>query len=82
MTKAEFRDALCILRSIDLYELQTVGLWCNADESSKTYVWAGHDWEQWVNFRDAPYEYFIRADNDSSDRIWAVIEQRQQKGTP
>ena len=81
MTKAEFRNALCILRSIDLYELQTIGLWTDADKTAQSRE-AGRDWDRWEHFRDAPYEYFISIDDETSDKIWAVIEQRQQKGTP
>ncbi len=32
---------------------------------------------QWVSFRDHPYEFVIRCDDDAYDRIWAVIEGRQ-----
>ncbi len=32
---------------------------------------------QWVSFRDGPYEFCIRCDDDAYDRIWAVIEGRQ-----
>ncbi len=32
---------------------------------------------QWVSFRDGPYEFVIRCDDDAYDRIWAVIEGRQ-----
>lgn len=34
---------------------------------------------QWVSFRDHPYEFVIRCDDDACDRIWAVIEARQAK---
>ena len=36
---------------------------------------------QWTNFRDGPYEFVIRCDDDAYDRIWAVIEERQSAAT-
>ncbi len=33
--------------------------------------------EQWVSFRDHPYEFCIRCSDADYDRIWAVIEERQ-----
>jgi hypothetical protein len=83
MTKAQFRNTLCILRSIDLYELQEVGLWNNivpeepyqtvGQPASKTTSYKG-----WASFRDDPYVFFIGCDDDTSDKIWSVMQRRSK----
>lgn len=69
MTFEEFHNALRIMRSIDLHELQAVGLWTDD-------VKLGH---QWIQFRNDPYNFFTRADEDTARKIWQVIENRQPK---
>jgi hypothetical protein len=68
MSKTEFHNALRILHSIDLHELQTVGLWLNPDNIAS-----------WVKFQDNPYLFFIRADDETSDKIWQVVVARNRK---
>ena len=34
---------------------------------------------QWFAFRDSPFEFFIRADDETVAAIWAVMEGRTKK---
>jgi len=62
MTFRQFRNGLCILRSIDRSELTDVGFDMTHD--------------QWYSFRDDPYEYLLRCDDERAKWIWAVIGKR------
>lgn len=73
MTKAELHNALRILRSIDLFELQEVGLWVDPDALAT---------KRWESFRDNPYEFFIRCDDDTVDKIWSIVQRRSEKKPP
>jgi hypothetical protein len=71
MSKDEFRNGLCILGSIDLHELQKVGLWQDAIA-----IKTSESWLAWKHFRDDPYRFFMRADDDTTDKIWRVMKKR------
>ncbi len=79
MTKDQFHNALRILRSIDLHELQAVGLWTDATCPPPE---AGNDhpgfesWQKWLGFSGSPYVFFIRCDDETADKIWSVVEKR------
>jgi hypothetical protein len=73
MNKAEFHNALRILWSIDLFELQGVGLWVDPDPLAM---------KRWESFRDNPYDFFIRCDDETADKIWAIIQRRSEKKPP
>jgi hypothetical protein len=73
MTKAELHNALRILWSIDLFELQEMGLWVDPDSLAM---------KRWESFQDNPYEFFIRCDDETADRIWSVIQRRSEKKPP
>lgn len=34
--------------------------------------------EQWPSFRDDPHTFFIRADDPTTDKIWAVMKGRMK----
>lgn len=36
----------------------------------------------WPRFRDDPHRFFIRCDDETAEKIWAVIEQRTAGGKP
>lgn len=59
MTFREWRNAWCVIRSIDHYELADVGLCLYAD--------------RWTLFRDHPHEFLIRADDKTAQLIWSVV---------
>ncbi len=61
-TLANFRNALCILRSIDRHEITGVGLHLQDDA--------------WVRFRNDPYLFFIKADDRTQGVLWQIVEQR------
>ena len=60
MTQAQFHNALRILTSIDFHEVQDVL----------------PDGAAWQSFRTDPFRFFIRADDETADAIWRVIERR------
>ena len=62
---ARFVNGLKILRSIDLHELEEVGIELR-----------GIGWE--VFMRD-PFRWMIRASDADRERLWRVIEGRQPK---
>jgi len=69
MTFAEFHNALRVLTSIDKHELVEAGV----IDSSET----GHS--EWIAFRDDPFRWFIRADDDGAAKLWTIIERRQRR---
>jgi hypothetical protein len=66
MQFAEFHNALRILISIDMHELVEVGVIKPGDHFA------------WGAFRDDPFRWFIRADDDKAAKLWAIIERRQK----
>lgn len=58
-----FHNNLRILLSIDRHELEDVGICLTTAD--------------WDRFQAAPFRFFIRCDDPTADRIWAVIESRQ-----
>jgi hypothetical protein len=65
MSLATFHNGLRILNSIDLYELEAVG------------VFVG-DRAAWEAFRDAPHESFMRADDATAEKIWGIVLKRMK----
>lgn len=64
MTFKEFRNALCILRSIDMHELVEAGvLEPNRDS-------------RWLDFQSDPYEFLLRADDETTDKLWTLMIKR------
>ncbi len=61
----EFHNALRIMRGIDAHELETAGI-----------IKAG-DHNAWGTFTRNPYTWFIRADDDTARKLFALIESRQ-----
>lgn len=41
--------------------------------------WELGDPEWWPRFRDDPYRFFMRADNDTCMMIWSVVMKRSTK---
>ena len=70
-----FHNALRIMKSIDLHELQAVGLFCGAVKPNREH----DDWEHWETFRDDPLRFFITCDDETALKIFSVIESRQPK---
>jgi hypothetical protein len=66
MTFAEFRNALCILASIDEHELVEVGIRLSPGA--------------WTDFAQNPWRYIVRADDATAERLWSLIEKRQTGG--
>ena len=67
MTFAEFHNALRILTSIDRDELEAAGV-------IKT-----NDHNAWGTFTRDPFRWFIRADDATAAKLWAIIERRQRR---
>ncbi len=66
MTFAEFHNALRILTSIDQCELEDAGVIKPGDMAS------------WGPFSRDPFRWFIRADDETAAKLWAIIERRQR----
>jgi hypothetical protein len=64
MTRLEFRNRLCILRSIDRHELVEAG------------VLAADDVSMWNVFAVDPYRWFLLRDDDTAEKLWRLIERR------
>ena len=67
MTFAEFHNALRILTSIDRHELEAAGV-----------IKAGEH-NAWGTFTRDPFRWFIKADDTTAAKIWAIIERRQRR---
>ena len=66
MTFDEFHNALRILSSIDQHELAEITL----------EIW---DDAEYVKFRDNPWAYFIKADDETANTIWSALSKRARK---
>ena len=58
----DFHNRLRVLNGIDLWELENAGLSISP--------------ESWAAFVANPWRWFIRADDETAEKVWAVIEQR------
>lgn len=66
MTLREFSNALRVLLSIDKHELEAAGVIRHADHNA------------WGTFHRDPYRFFIRADDATAEKLWALIERRMK----
>jgi hypothetical protein len=66
----DFHNRLRIMIGIDRHELVDAG------------VIPANDVNAWGTFHRDPYRFFIRADDATAGRIWAVIERRAAKRGP
>lgn len=62
MTRLEFRNRLCILRSIDEDELRSAGIKLTDKD--------------WLSFCLDPFRFFLKMDDETADKLWRVIERR------
>ncbi len=60
-----FHNRLRILISIDMHELVEGGV-IGVEEKNK-----------WANFRSNPYRFFIRCDDDTANKLWGIIQERE-----
>lgn len=67
MTFAEFRNAICILRSIDRSELFDAGVTGPRPEIL------------WGNFSSNPINWLLRASDEDAARVWSIIELRSKR---
>lgn len=70
MSLQDFANRLRILLSIDLDELQQVGLMFNAKPDNPG------AWAQWRRFRADPFRYLISCGDDDAAKIWSIVERR------
>lgn len=66
MNLAEFHNSLRVLSSIDFHELAEAGA-ITDDADGEV---------EWKHFRENPWRYFITADDDCAEKIWAIVEHR------
>lgn len=60
-----FHNRLRILINIDMSELVNAGI-ISSDDTS-----------QWIAFRDNPWRWFIRAEDEQVSRVWKIVEHRE-----
>jgi hypothetical protein len=76
LTFDRFHNALRIMRSIDLHELQAVGMFVGAERRTAENADA---WRGWGSFCEHPYNYFIKCSDEDAMKIWGIVESRQDK---
>ena len=59
-----FHNRLRVMASIDFSELDEAG------------VIEIDDHAEWAVFREDPYRWFLRADDDRAQKLWLLIERR------
>ena len=64
MTFKEFRNALCILRSLDMDELEEAVV-LNPDRPGR-----------WESFRDDPFDFLLCAGDETTDKLWTLMIKR------
>lgn len=68
-TAHDFLNALRVLHSIDMDELENAG------------VIRKGDLEAWTRFREGPANWAIRADDDKAEKLWALVQRRMRPRT-
>ena len=64
--RKKFRNIWCILRSIDMHEVQF-------SDPARAEEWKAY---RWAEFRDDPQAYFVRCEDVVADAIWEAVEKR------
>lgn len=85
MTIASLQNVLRILVSIDLHELKAEGVFSDArlighkigNHAKGVDLPEARAWHDWCKFRDDPFRFFLRCDDDTAKRIWSIIIKRQ-----
>lgn len=70
-TLQDFANRLRILNSIDLDELQRVGLMFNARPDNPA-------WNDWRRFRGDPFRWLVNCDQDQAEKLWSIVEARSK----
>jgi hypothetical protein len=68
---ADFLEAVNILRSLDLPDLQAAGLFTDTTKQNRDKTIS-----RWGAFRDDPIGFLIRADERIRSIIWTLVERR------
>ena len=68
MNLDEFHNALRIMTSIDFSELVRAGVMVESD--------AHGEFCKWDRFRRDPYRWMIRADDETAEKLWGIIQGR------
>ena len=66
---SQFHHRIRILHCLDADELERAGVF-DAYTHRETA-------EVWRSFRDNPCQFFIRADDETARRLWALVEKRE-----
>lgn len=66
MSFAEFHNGLRILLNIDRPELEAAG------------VIKVNDHNAWGTFTRDPFRWFIRADDETAAKLWAIVQRKQR----
>lgn len=65
MSMDEFHNGLRILLSLDFSELVKAGVFHRGQT------------DKWEQFQRDPFRFFIRADEETTDILWSLIQARQ-----
>mgnify|MGYP001568633403 CR=1 FL=1 len=76
MTLSEFHNGLRILLNIDFDDLATAGVMDDVGQSRRA------AFGEWILFRQDPFRWFIRCDDEKADKIWKLIENRMPRKEP
>lgn len=57
---ADFHNRMRVLLNIDMHD----------------FVAAGIEPARWEAFRDDPHRFFIRADDETAEKLWSLVEAR------
>ena len=74
MTQAEFHDALRILMSISLQEMQDVGLFNGSQVFPMGLSWSVFDHN--------PSQAFLSMPPDMAEKVWSIVERRMRRSGP
>jgi hypothetical protein len=64
MNRHDFRNGLCIIRSIDMHQLEKAGVIRDGDGKA------------WQAFRSNPERFFLCCEEAAAEALWGLIERR------
>lgn len=77
MELAEFHNGLRVLMNIDQPEFEAT---LDPDDRKMfTRMEAGWAERMWIRFRDHPHRYFIECCQSQTDKLFAIIQERNKK---
>lgn len=78
MNLREFHNGLRILLGIDRQELEAAGVIAVPSGQGVYPGCMDEPNQKWQRFREDPFRFLIRCDDETADKIWSVIERRAE----